>query len=166
MWRFYLIATALVVAIGSIVVAHRFAVTAWRPRAQTPHRAPPASGNGNAGFVVTPPPFFDGQGGWVLSALPACFDQLSATEGPAALMRGRVPPARERVPPGTTLRAGNCSVYVRPHDVWVFRGRDRLRVPPDAGLFRTAAGLTLLYAHADRVDVRVYHAAPAPPQSP
>ncbi len=114
---------------------------------------------------MTPPPFFDGQGGWVLSALPDCFDQHSAIEGPAALVRTHVPPRRDRVPAGTMLRAGNCTVFVRAHDVWVFRGGDRLRVPPDAALFRTKAGLALVYAHAGRTAVRVYHAAPPVPQS-
>jgi len=165
MWRFYLIATALVVLAGSVVVAHRLATGA-----RTPHAAPrfsprPVTGDANAGFVVTPPPFFDGQGGWVLSALPDCFDQMSSIEGPSALVRHHVPAQRERIAPGSTLHAGNCDVYVRANDVWVFRGGDRLRVPPNARLYAAKAGLTLVYDHDGRTGVRVYHAAGPRPQS-
>jgi hypothetical protein len=159
-WRFYLIASLIVVAAGSVLFAHRLAA-GRRPEAGVKASPRPARGNANAGFVVTPPPFFDGEGSWVLSALPDCFDQLSSTEGPTALVRRHVPPARFRIVPGTTLHAGNCTVYVRSNDVWVFRGADRLRVPPDARLFRAPSGTTLVYDHGGRTEVRVYHALPA-----
>jgi hypothetical protein len=38
----------------------------------------------------------------------------------------------------------------------VYRGKDRERVPPEARLFTTHDGLTLIYEHAGRTDVRIY----------
>ncbi len=165
MWRFYLIATAIVAIAGSILFAHRLAASGWKLHADVKASPPAAHGNANEGFVVTPPPSFDGQGGWVMSALPDCFDQLSSIEGPSDLVRSRVPPEGARIAAGTTLRAGNCTTYVRAHDVWLFRGADRLRVPPQARLFRTHAGLVLVYDHAGRTEVRVYNALSGRPST-
>jgi hypothetical protein len=92
----------------------------------------------------------------VLSALPGCFAQQSSIEGPAQALTFHVPPPRERIAPGTRIRSGNCTVLVRAHDVWVYRGKDRLRVPPEARLYDTRAGLTLVYEHAGQAEVRIY----------
>ena len=54
-------------------------------------------------------------------------------------------------------------MFVRAGDIWVFRGPDRLRVPAQARLFQTRAGLALVYEHAGRTEVRVYHALPSAP---
>jgi hypothetical protein len=156
MWRFYAIATVIVCVIGSIIFAHRIATTSWTLRADTKSTRPPASGNGNSGFVTTPSPSFTGQGGWVLSALPSCLIQQSAKEGPSGLLARDIPPQRLRIAPGTTLHRGNCTVVVRTDDIWVTRGRDRLRVPPDAQLYATPEGLTLVYQHGGRTEIRVY----------
>jgi hypothetical protein len=156
MWRYYLIAALIVVAFGSAVFAHRLAANGWKLHADAKGPPPPAHGNANEGFVATPPPYFIGQGGWVLSALPGCFAQQSAIEGPAQALFFHIPPARERIVPGTRIRSGNCTVLVREDDIWVYRGKDRLRIPPRARLFDTKDGLTLVYEHADRAEVRVY----------
>ena len=67
--------------------------------------------------------------------------------------------SRTRIAPGISLRSGGCTVLVRAHDVWVYRGGDRLRVPPEARLFDAKDGLTLVYEHAGRAEVRVYRRA-------
>ncbi|HEV3088975.1 MAG TPA: hypothetical protein VGX96_17315, partial [Candidatus Elarobacter sp.] len=121
MWRFYLIATVIVVAFGSVVFAHRLATNDWKLRADTSTTRPSAHGNGNNGFVVTPPPSFVGQGPWVLSALPSCFDQKSSIEGPSQALVFHIPDNRLRIHPGTTLHRGNCTVLVRNDDIWVYR---------------------------------------------
>jgi len=82
--------------------------------------------------------------------------QQSSKEGPSRLLRDDVPQAALRIAPGTTLHRANCTVLVRAHDVWVYRGRDRLRVPPEARLYNGPEGLTLVYDHAGRTEVRVY----------
>jgi hypothetical protein len=157
MLRFYAIAALVVVLIGSFFVAHRLATSRPRIVAAKSKAPPPAPHPGpNNGFVTTPQPSFEGEGDWVLSALPGCFDQLSSIDGPSLAVTFHVPPARERIAPGTTLRSGNCTLRVRPHDVWIYRGADRLRVPPEARLFQTKDGLTLVYEHAGRTVVRVY----------
>ncbi len=156
MWRYYAIATLIVVVAGSILFAHRLATGSWTMHEDRKAAPPSARGNGNAGFVATPAPFFIGQGSWVLSALPGCFEQLSSIEGPSQALVFHIPPPRERVAPGTTRRMGNCAVLVRAHDLWVYRGRDRLRVPPEARLYDATGGLTLVYQHGATTEVRVY----------
>jgi hypothetical protein len=156
MWRYYLIAALLVVATGSVLVAHRLAANGWKLNAPASVRPQPPHAGPNVGFTTTPQPNFSGQGGWVLSALPGCFGQLSSIEGPALALTFHRPPARERIAPGTSLHSGNCTVLVRDHDVWIYRGADRLRVPPEARLYDAKDGLTLVYDHAGRTEIRVY----------
>jgi hypothetical protein len=156
MWRYYLIAALIVLAVGSVLFANRLASNGWKLNAQTPGSPPPAHPGPNEGFVTTPEPNFSGQGGWVLSALPGCFEQLSSIEGPSLALTFHIPPARERILPGTSLRSGNCTILVRDHDVWIYRGGDRVRVPSEARLYGTKDGLTLVYDHAGRTQVRIY----------
>ena len=149
MWRYYLAATVLVVAIGSVAFAHR-----WL----TEH----ARGGGRPiGFAGSPPvaapTFGSGEGPWVMSALPDCFDQQRATIGPADLVAKDIPPARERIAPGTTLRWNDCSVRVGAADVRIDRRGDRLRVPPQARLYAHGAELILVWSNAyGRTEIRVY----------
>ncbi len=154
--RYYLLATLIVVLFGSIVFARRLvppdlhvsAQPTGTPTVESPSRPePPATPGG-----------FSAQGPWVLSALPGCFDEQSRVSGPAALLRAKVPPASARIAPGTTLRAGECTLVVHAHDIWVERGADRLRVPPDAALYREGAQLVLV-AHdetARTMEIRRY----------
>jgi hypothetical protein len=156
MLRYYAVATLVVVAVGSVLLAQRLSLSGFTVHADVKASPPAAHGNANTGFVTTPQPFFSGQGNWVLSALPGCFTQLSAIEGPSQALTFHVPPARERIAPGTRIASGNCTLLVRADDIWVYRGKDRLRVPPEAHLFDAKDGLTLVYDHAGRTDVRVY----------
>ncbi len=156
MWRYYAIATLIVVAAGSVLFARQLAVRDVKLHAESTGTPAPAHGTANEGFVTTPAPYFSGQGGWVLSALPDCFVQVSSIEGPSQALVFHVPPARERIAPGTRIVSGTCTVLVRAHDIWVYRGKDRLRVPPEARLFDAKDGLTLVFEHAGRTDVRVY----------
>jgi hypothetical protein len=154
--RYYVVATLIVVAIGSALVTQRLMSRVEHRDSARALPVPATSSNANAGFVATPQPYFVGQGGWVLSALPSCFTQRSSTQGPTALLGREIPQDALRIVPGTTLRSGSCTVLVRPHDIWVYRGGDRLRVPPEARLYHGPQGLTLVYQHAGRTEVRVY----------
>ncbi|HEY4441984.1 MAG TPA: hypothetical protein VGN14_16110 [Candidatus Elarobacter sp.] len=156
MGRYYLIAAAIVLVVGTVIFANRMralrdfdvsGATKFSPRPQ-------------AATNESPVPFgsFTGEGPWVLSALPSCFAQQSSLIGTTLQLTFDVPPARERIPPGTTFTQGNCTVIVRAHDVWIARGADRLRVPPEARLYRTPKGLALVYERDGRAQIRVYTA--------
>jgi hypothetical protein len=45
---------------------------------------------------------------------------------------------------------------VRDRELWIARGADRLRVPPDAYLYRDAGGLTLVFIHGAQAEIRKY----------
>jgi hypothetical protein len=155
MGRYYLIAAAIVLAVGTALFANRVrTLREFDLRAPVTGTPTPTEANRDA----SPVPFgsFTGEGSWVLSALPACFEQQSSLAGTAAQLTLDVPPERERIPPGTTFKRANCLVMVRSHDIWIARGADRLRVPPEARLYRTPKGLTLVYQHDGRVQIRVY----------
>jgi hypothetical protein len=152
--RYYLIATLIVVVLGSLVFAHRLTTPDLRVAAKptgTPTVESPAKPDASA-----PPAAFSAEGRWVLSALPSCFTEESRVSGPLALLRAKIPPAAERLATGTTLHVGTCTVLVRAHDVVVERGADRLRVPPDAALYRTGAHLTLVAHDGASVEIRRY----------
>ncbi|MBV9440387.1 MAG: hypothetical protein JOZ24_10385 [Candidatus Eremiobacteraeota bacterium] len=157
MWRFYLIASAIVIVLGSVVFAHRLARREWDVRARP--RGTPAAGAARRDAAATPARTFRGEGGWALSAVPDCVEQESAKEGPPQLLAAATPPDRERLAPGTVVRRGRCAIVVGEHDVWIERGEDRLRIPPEARLYGTAdGGLTLVWRQPGRIEVRRYAA--------
>ena len=154
MTRYYLLATLIVVAFGSIVFARRLAPPDLRISAQ-PTGTPTAESPARAAARATPEAFA-AQGAWVLSALPACFDEQSRVHGPAAALEAKVPPERDRLRAGTTFASGQCTVVVRAHDLWVERGSDRLRVPPPAALYRVSGHLTLVVRDGATLEIRRY----------
>jgi hypothetical protein len=154
MGRYYAIATALVLAFGTIVFANRLrALRDFDVRGKVVGTPTPVT---DRDASPVPSGTFTGQGAWVLSALPECFAQQSSLVGTTRALTFDVPPARERIAPGTTFRQANCVVTVREHDVVIVRGGDRLRVPPEARLYRTPKGLALVYEHGGRAQLRIY----------
>jgi hypothetical protein len=154
MGRYYLAATVIVVLVGALLAAHRLGPPDLRiagrgegtPTVERP--APPE-------VPRTPPPF-RGTGTWVLSALPACFEERARLRGPVAELAAKIPPPSERITAPATLAAGPCTLYVQPHELWVERGPDRLRVPPDAALYRVDGRLTLVVRTGATVEIRRY----------
>ena len=157
MLRYYLIATAIVVVFGGIVFAHRLTPPNLRISAQ-PSGTPTVETRSPRTAATNAP--FSGQGPWVLSALPGCFDEQSRVSGPFAALREKLPPAAARIAPGTTLRIGDCTLTVRARDIWVDRGPDRLRVPPEAALYRVDGGLTLTVHTGVQLEIRHYSGSP------
>jgi hypothetical protein len=151
--RYYLIAAAIVVAIGSLVFAHRLVPPDLRIAARP--TGTPTVGRDVAEAPGTPPPF-TGQGPWVLSALPECFDEQSRVRGPASDLRAKLPPAGDRLPPGTVLHVGPCRLAIGANDIRVQRGADRLRIPPQAALYRVNGRLTLTVRSGGIVEIRRY----------
>jgi hypothetical protein len=158
MWRFYVIATLIVVGIGSAFFARRvaslrdFSVSATPRPGQTPTQV---RGGGNAS---TRAERFTGEGSWVMSALPDCFDEQRSIVGRSEAVAHLVPPERERIRSGTTLRWSDCEVTVGTDTVVIRRGDDRLRVPPSARLYAASADrLTLVWRGASgRTEIRIY----------
>jgi hypothetical protein len=151
--RYYIIATLIVVAIGGIVFAHR--LTAPDLQISARPTGTPTVETRVPDEAASPRPF-TGQGPWVFSALPGCFDEQSRVTGPSRALAARFPPAANRIAPGTTFVAGACTVIVRAHDIWVDRGADRLRVPPDAALYRVAGRLVLTVRTGPTAEIRGY----------
>jgi hypothetical protein len=154
MARYYLAATVIVVLVGALLAAHRLGPPDLRiagrgggtPTAERPVPSPPPR---------TPPPF-RATGSWVLSALPACFDERSRARGPAAALAAQLPPAGDRIAPPATVAVRTCTLHVEPHEIWVDRGADRMRVPPDAALYRVDGRLTLVVRTGPNVEIRRY----------
>jgi hypothetical protein len=153
--RYYIIATAIVVIFGSIVFAHRLAAPDLRIAAQPTGTPTVETRTSEVPARATARPF-SGQGPWVLSALPACFDEQSRVSGPAADLAAKLPPASDRIAAGTTLEVAACTVIVRARDIWVERGGDRLRVTPDAALYRVDGRLVLAVRAGSRLEIRRY----------
>jgi hypothetical protein len=151
--RYYIIATAIVVVFGGIVFAHRLAPPNLQISAQPTGTPTVETHHAEAPATARP---FTGQGPWVLSALPACFDEQSRVSGPAAAVRAKLPPAGDRIAPGTTLQVGSCTLVVRARDIWVDRGPDRLRVPPEAALYRVDGHLVLTARSGGQLEIRRY----------
>ena len=156
MLRYYLIATVIVVAIGTALLGHRLASlrdfdVRGRPN---PSMTPTVTRGDDA--QASAAKNFRGDGPWVLSALPGCFVQMSSIAGPTSQLAHLIPPEGTRIRPAATLRRGNCTLVVGEHDVWVFRAGDRLRIPPEARLYDAPAGLTLVYERDGRMEIRVY----------
>ncbi len=154
MIRYYLIATAIVVVFGGIVFAHHLTAPDLRISAQ-PTGTPTVETRVSASPATTSRPF-TGEGPWVLSALPDCFVERSRVRGPLAGVRAKLPPAADRIAPGTTLQVGTCTLVVRARDIWVDRGSDRLRVPPEAALYRVDGRLTLAVRSGGELEIRRY----------
>jgi len=154
MTRYYLAATLLVVLVGGLLAAHRLGPPNLRiagPAVGTPS----VESAGRPEPPRSPPPF-TGTGSWVLSALPACFDERSRVRGPATELQAKIPPSDDRIVAPATLLAGPCTLYVEPHELWVTRGPDRLRVPPEAALYRVDGRLVLVVRSGATIEIRRY----------
>lgn len=142
--------------IGSVAFARRgglsnFNVTAKVVGTPTPTAERPEN-------AVTPPAraAFLGSGSWVMSSLPDCFRERELIRGSVAELRPKFPPTTQRVRSSSVVQWGECTIDVRSSDLLIVRGADRLRVPPQASLYRDASGLTLVYVHGDRAEIRRY----------
>jgi hypothetical protein len=156
LWRFILTATFIVVGIGMIAFARHgpspeLKITGKVTGTPTPtSQLPDAAGTSAANAAFT------GSGSWTLSSLPSCFRERERIRGNLVALRAKFPPPSERLRPRTVVHSGDCTIIVRDHELWVSRGADRLRVPPEAGLYRNAHGLTLVYVRGAQAEIRRY----------
>ena len=94
MARYYLIATAIVVLLGSIVFAHRLARPDLRIVGQPSGTPKPESRR--ASTPMRPRRPSAGRARGCSPRLPACFDEQSRVRGPAGLA-AQIPPPADRV---------------------------------------------------------------------
>ncbi|GAC1405122.1 MAG: hypothetical protein NVSMB64_09430 [Candidatus Velthaea sp.] len=145
------------IVIGSIVFARRMTAPDLHIEA-TPSGAATPTVERAAGETVSPAREqpFAGQGTWTMSSLPDCFREVERSRGPVAMMRPRFPSESTRVKPAGVVRRGNCTIVVGEHDLWIARGADRLRVPPEARLYQDQGRLTLVVIGPKQAEIRVY----------
>jgi hypothetical protein len=156
LWRFFAASAALVAIVGTIVFAHRSAPPDLRISDKVAGTPTPTVERPDADASARAKTAFVGQGSWVMSSLPACFDEQRLVRGSLADVRAELPPAADRLPPATVIRRGACTLVVGAHDLVIARGPDRLRVPPEAALYRRGERLTLVARTGNRVEIRVY----------
>ncbi len=157
MWRFYALAALIVLTVGALAFGRRIATSDFDVRGGKPEPNRTPTNTRAANERATAPPRFGGDGPWVMSALPGCFEQQSSKIGPVGLLKKDIPPERERLRPTTTLRRGACTIVVGEHDVYVYREGDRLRVPPEAHLYAHGERLTLVwFGPYGRTEIRRY----------
>jgi hypothetical protein len=155
--RFYLIATIIVLLVVSAFVARRGMPPDLRISQRVVGTPTPTVGR-DMHDVARPRPSatFSGDGSWVMSALPGCFDEQSRTRGSLAALRAKFPPAADRLAATTILQRGNCTIAIGENDIIVTRGPDRLHVPPLARLYAQGPKLTLVVVRGTRAEIRVY----------
>lgn len=158
MWRYYLVATLLVVAAGSVVVAHRIATVHDLEVRATPRPGQtPTLTRGEPPAGTRSPASFRGEAPWAMSALPDCFDELGSVVGASDFVDAKIPPASQRLPAGTRLTWGGCTIAVGDDDLRIARGPDRLRIPPHAALYRRDDELVLVWrSDRGRTEIRTY----------
>lgn len=155
MWRYFAIATAIVVVVGAII--------AWIPSAPRPERKSTYS---SVAHASPGPPEHDratqtadpisGDAPWALSALPECFREDRHARGTLAYVRSKVPHDAVALAPGTTLRVANCTVAIGRARALVTRGDTRLRIEPSPHFWRARGRLVLEVDDGARGDLRVY----------
>lgn len=164
MFRYILIATVLVVGAGVIVAGYanreQLALKIKSVYAPVPPKpvSPVASTRGvNRAFIA--------DARWAFSALPECFTQQSHSTGPGSYVLPLLPKDARPVPAGYAVFAGDCRAFVHGTQIWIWRGADRLRIPPPARLYESGSGssrmLELLQGPPDALDLRVYSLSPA-----
>jgi hypothetical protein len=151
-----LIATVVVSAVGSLVFARRGGPPDLKIVGKVSGTPTPTAQGPDAAGTPSAQAAFRGSGPWAMSSLPACFRERERMRGSVAELRSKFPPTSERVRPPSVVMSGDCTLTVRDREVWISRGADRLRVSPDAFLYRDAGGFTLVYIHGTRAEIRRY----------
>ncbi len=104
-----------------------------------------------------------GDAPWALSALPECFDQQSKSTGPElSYMLAHLPAGSQMVRPPATLRYDDCTLHVQGAQVFVDRGTDHMRIPPQARLYTAPGKVALLRGSDGGYELRVYRIIGAP----
>lgn len=153
MLRYYAIATAIVLTVAVLVTLQAGEISLrFRNASASP---PPQHLRLNDGGGVSAAPIA-GDAPWALSALPDCFHQEVEWSGSATYVDAHLPTTMARVPAGTKLAYGSCTISVGDGELSVRRGDDRFRIPPHATLYRSPDGLALLRSSHHHAVLRTY----------
>jgi hypothetical protein len=155
MLRYYAIATVIVLSVAVLATAWSTGNLMRIRFAASKHPAPPQNlrlggTGGEASGAIT------GDAPWALSALPDCFEPISESRGHVGYVRAHIPAGARAVPPGTHLSFGPCTILVEKGELVVRRGADRLRIPPNATLYRKGSSLILLRTTRSSAVLRTY----------
>jgi hypothetical protein len=156
LWRFFVVAALIVVAVGSVVFARRGGPPDLQISGKVSGTPTPTAQRPAAAPSPGPQAAFRGSGAWVMSSLPSCFRERERRRGSVAELRATFPPTSERIRPPAVVMSGDCRLGVRDRELWISRGDDRLRVPPTAFLYREAGGFTLVSIHGTQAEIRRY----------
>jgi hypothetical protein len=156
LWRFFLAATVIVLVAGSVLFAHHLSTDIHLTGKVIGSPTPSVQDRDRGSSTPRPQETFSGSGNWTMSALPGCFDEQSRYTGKLTDLRIAFPPEKQRLAAGTILRRGACTVFVRAHDIWIARGIDRVRVPPEARLYLQGDRLTLVAIDGTQAQIRHY----------
>jgi hypothetical protein len=155
-FRYFAIATVIVLAVAVFA-------TAWSNRdlmrfhlGETKHPVGPPQYASSSNSRSRDDRAFVGDAPWALSALPDCFTQLSESSGSIPFVRSKIPPGAQPVAAGARLSYGPCTIFVRDGEVLVARGADRLRIPPQATLYRAGNTLALYRTTGSTAILRTY----------
>jgi hypothetical protein len=153
MWRYLLLATALVLG-GIALFAPRWSHVPLEIASVS------ASPGGAAGATNAPDErphrALDIEAPWALSALPECLRECAVRRGGEADIRARLPARSERLAAGAVVTSGACRVIAGALDVRVERAEDRLRVPPPSELYASGEGLALVERRRNVTTLRTY----------
>ena len=106
MWRYLLIATAIVFVAGGIVAALHLNRSDLRV-ASVQTTASPSPPRAQAPSTLTPGPI-TGNAPWIFNTLLDCFRHEATFEGPLESVRGHVPAGAVRFRPDEVLESGSC----------------------------------------------------------
>jgi len=156
LWPFVLIAVAIVAVFGALAFARKGGPPNLQVSSRVSGTPTPTAERHRTESGARESEAFSASGAWTMSSLPACFFEQDHLLGGLAQLRPRFPSVADRVPPGTTIRWGDCTIAVHARELRIARGTDRLRVPPDARLYRRGERLTLVWTDGRRAEIRHY----------
>ena len=155
MFKYYVIATFIVLSVAVFVTAYRSYTLAKITIAPTTvpasPKAQPADTDSKRVDVA-----FHGDAQWALSELPDCVIQATLTEGNITFVRSHIPATAREIAPGSMLHYGPCTISVMNGEAVVARGADRMHIPPHVSFFQAGADLLLLRTTGTHGELRTY----------
>ena len=104
---------------------------------------------------------FTGDAPWALSALPECFFPASeSTAASLSYVLAHLPRGAAMVRPPARLTYHDCTIRVAGDEVFVDRGKDRLRIPPPVRLYAAGRSLAVLRVTDGHYELRNYRVLP------